>query len=156
MRIILMLALALTSGLASAAWEYRATVDKMEGTKIQVASVRSLNRLSFESPYSDPDNRGKLLLRDGGPQALAILLSVKKGQFICHVECDIRVKFDDGEVQKWVATAASAGAADTIFVGYETVFLSRLKDAKRVKIEVQFFRRGTEVIEFDVGGLKFR
>lgn len=139
---------------ARQAWVYRTSTDKMDGSVSNIAFLRSTNTLSFDFPYNDRDNRGKLIIRKNKKTGLNIMLGVDKGQFLCSVyDCQVRVKFDDEAPVDWKASETADRSSDMVFLMNESAFLNKLKKAKLVRIQPNFFRVSGVVLEFNTEGL---
>lgn len=139
----------------ASAWEYRESTDKMRGTKTKLAKVASTNKVNFGFPYNG-GSKLTIFVRERSQDGLNVFLKISKGQFSCFDTCAFNVKFDDGSVEYISATGSDDGSSDTIFVQYdEKGFLSKLKDAKHVIIEADFFDSGSSQFDFNVKGLKW-
>jgi hypothetical protein len=136
------------------AWEYSTTTDKLDGSVAKLASLRSANTLSFEFPYNKADNRGRLLIRQGKKSGLNVMLLVDHGQFLCSsYDCRVRVRFDDYPPETWTGSGPTDHSSKTIFFNNEAAFLTKLRKAKRVKIEPSFYQVSGVVLDFKVDSL---
>lgn len=136
-------------------WTYQETTDEMSGDKSYFASCTSTNKLEFEFPYGG-GSTFTLAIRNN-KKSNNVYLSVDKGQFktsIMNSE-SCRVKFDDGQPVNFSFVSSDDGSTDIIFFNSESKFISKLKKAKKVKIEAPFFNAGRQIIQFDVDGLKW-
>lgn len=138
-------------------WEYGSFTDKLDGTVSTTAAIRSVNTMSFDFPYNKPDNRGGLILRKNKKTGLNIMLRIDHGQLTCNVyECKMRVRFDDEPPLNWTGSPPSDGNSNTIFLSNEASFLQKLRKAKTVKVEPNFFRISGVVLEFRVTDLNWQ
>jgi len=130
-------------------WSYRASEPPMGGGTTYTAHLGSMNEFSLGFPYAGPQ-RGTIMLRQQGRAAPDVLISIERGQIMCHVrECSIDVRFDDGEARTFAAAAPASNDSDMVFVSNSRAFYSALKGADRVQIELVLFQEGTRVIDFD-------
>ena len=143
--------------IATPKWEYGSSTDKLDGMISTTASIRSANTLSFDFPYNKPDNRGSLFLRKNKKTGLNILLAVDHGQLTCNVyECQMRVRFDDEPPTNWSGTAPADRSSNVLFLSSEAAFLQKLRKAKVVKIQPNFYQVSGVVLEFQVAGLNWQ
>lgn len=136
-------------------WEYRESPDEMGRGTVKQALVLSLNEVQFNFPYHGAQ-RGFLHLRIHPKYGKDVILSVKKGQFLCGINnCQVAVRFDNGKAQNFTAVGPADHDTTTLFIrGYDR-FLAGARKAKKVYIEAQFYQQGTRVFEFDISGLKW-
>ena len=84
------------------------------------------------------------------------MLHVERGQFTSSlVQNFVTVRFDEGELQKFVVGDPADGSGDILFIRHYDQFVSQLRKARTVKIEANFYRDGSRVFEFDVHGLEW-
>lgn len=136
-------------------WRYYSDTDKMDNKTTFFADCKSLNSVDLSFPY---DGGSKLIitLRKGfkGSSNEAIL-SISKGQFMTSLDRSetIRAKFDDDKPQSFHFGMAKDGSSDYVFLSESSDFILKLKSAKKVMIEVEFYGNGLKQFEFDVTGL---
>src|SRR6185312_9604777 len=133
-------------------WRYHSTADKMRGTVARFAELDSKNSLRFGFPYRG--GRATLTLRDRAQDGLNVLLSVQ-GQFLCSSFSDssVAVKFDNGPVEDYDCSEPDSGTTGLIFIENADKFVTRLRSARTVIIEANFFQEGPKQMEFDTAGL---
>jgi len=136
-------------------WRYHSTADKMRGTVARFAELDSKNSLRFGFPYHG--GRATLTLRDRAQDGLNVLLSVQ-GQFLCSSFSDssVAVKFDNGPVEDYDCSEPDSGTTGLIFIENADKFVTRLKSARTVIIEANFFQEGPKQMEFDTAGLTWK
>jgi hypothetical protein len=94
-------------------------------------------------------------VRQKGKQ-VDVILSVSKGQFLCYVNgCSVAVKFDGGGVARFFAEEADDGETNLIFIEGAAGFIAKLKKAKTVTIEAEFFQEGNRQMTFPIKGLRW-
>lgn len=152
-RIFLTLILCLISQIASA-WDYRETTDQMRGTTTKFAEITSTNSVGFDFPYAGGSTLD-LTLRKSHKDGFNIMFTISKGQMPCIMGCSFHAKFDDGKVERWRANGAANGDTETMFVQGASKFLLKLKKAKRVVIEADFYNAGSQQFQFDTQNLKW-
>lgn len=138
-----------------AKWSYGERPDKLRGAMTAFASLRSTNEASFEFPYQG-GSRMSLVLRKSARSGSHVILTIAPGQFVCLLECSVHVKFDAGKVETLGASGASDGSAQSVFIDAYGRFLGKLKKAKKVTVEADFYQEGPTQFEFDVAGLVWR
>ena len=136
-------------------WHYQFGTDEMTGKKIWQVSVTSTNEVDFGFPYSGSQH-GTLALRVHPRWGKDVFLYLERGQFLCGTEeCTVLVRFDDGPPQRFNASEASDNSTEILFIRDYPRFVGRIKKAKHVAIEAQFFQEGSKVFQFDVAGLNW-
>jgi hypothetical protein len=117
------------------------------------AQITSLNAANFAFPYQG-EQHTVLLLRKSPKYGKNVILRIERGQFTSSfVQNFVAVRFDKGELQKFVIGDSADGSGDTMFIRHYDQFVSQLRKARTLKIEVNFYREGSRVFEFDVHGL---
>lgn len=136
-------------------WSYSEDVDQMRGSKTRYASVTSENELSFGFPYKG--GRATLTLRRRPEDGLNVILDVK-GQFLCSSfrNNTVAVKFDDGPIQRFACLEPSDARTGEIFINSENRFVAKLRKARTVIIEAEFYQEGRRQMQFDVAGLDWK
>lgn len=134
-------------------WSYTSDIDKMTSGKKLYAYCDSYTIANFQFPY-DGGSTFQLLLRKESNKSL-VILSVSKGQFLGSYNSTLRVKFDDNKVENFSFSEPNDGTSNVIFINNESRFIKKLKKAKQLKIEAEFYQEGRVVIEFNVQGLKW-
>lgn len=135
---------------APSPWEYGETTDKMSGKVSKHAINRSINTVNFNFPYQGTQH-GTIMVF-----GKTVLFYVKKGQISCHGgseygACLVRVKFDEDK-ESYVRARKSGDDSTTISIT-EPGFLEKLKQSRKLMIEVEVYRNGLPVFTFDVKGL---
>lgn len=138
-------------------WSYSEDVDKMTSTKKQYAECTSTNRVEFEFPYNQDGGSSFVLLIRHDKAGSDVMLTVSKGQFITGVGDEtIRMKFDNEEPIQVGISGSSSGSADVLFLSPVNKIINKLKKAKKVIIEPEFFQVGYKQVEFDTEGLVWK
>lgn len=157
MRRLATLLLLLFCAQAHGAWQTQTEADPMgRGVRTWTATL-SVNRLNFGFPYRG-GSRGRLTLRRGPTQVnpTDVMLEISRGQFLCGIDgCSIAARFDEDAVIEFKADSPSDGSSDTLFIKPPQDFVERLKTARKLKIEAEYFQAGRRVLEFNAGGLKW-
>jgi hypothetical protein len=135
-------------------WSYSEDKDEMRGTATKYAQTDSENELDFGFPYDN--SHGTLMLRKRPSDGLNVILSIK-GQFICNsFEGEtVAVKFDSGPIEHFGCNEAADGSPGYLFIEAPQKFVRKLRKAKKVIIEAQFFEHGRQQLTFDVAGLNW-
>jgi hypothetical protein len=137
-------------------WKYSENVDKMTSEKRFFAEVKSTTKINFDFPY-EGGSTFTLTVRQIEKKN-NVLLSVSKGQFMTSISGDeetLKIKFDEEKPMTVKYTSPSDGSSDVIFIKSEDEIISKLKNAKHIIIETEFYQAGNKQIEFNVEGLKW-
>jgi hypothetical protein len=136
-------------------WVYQRSKDEMRGTTSKFAVLKSSNFLIFGFPYKG--GAARLALRQRPEDGLNVILTID-GQFLCSqfTNDTVAVKFDDGPIRRFECSRPKEESSGSIFINDEQTFLSRLRKAKKVIIEADFYREGPKQMVFNVGGLDWK
>lgn len=137
----------------NARWDYSEHEDGMGRGTEKLAKVVSTNTVTFSFPYAG-EQHAVLYLQKSPKNGKDAILQIERGQFTSSfVQNFVTVRFDKGELQKFVVGDSADGSSNLLFIRHYDQFVSQLRKAKTVKIEASFFREGSQVLEFDVHGL---
>lgn len=133
-------------------WSYNVSKDEMRGTETKTATIHSINDVNVSWPYTRRPMR--LTLRKQATDGFNVFLVIE-GQFVCRSYNGdmMSVKFDDGPIEKYGCNEAGNGASEAVFIGSKNKFLTKLKAAQRVTIEVPVYDAGLQQLTFNVAGL---
>lgn len=135
-------------------WEYSKTHDKMENSTIYYAECYSDNRILFDFPYNqEGGSYFTLIVRK--MKKNEVLITVSKGQFLSGYNRVVKLKFDNENTFNVGCSSSSDGSSETIFLSNSAKIISKLKKAKKVMIEVEFYDFGRQILEFTVKDLKW-
>jgi hypothetical protein len=137
-------------------WEYFDGRDEMRGTDIRVARIESPDKLNFSFPYNG-GSTASLRVQKHKNQT-TVWFDIDKGQVLCSFSGDtvIKVKFDSGKLQDYRCQRAEGGSSNTIALAPAGQFLSTLKKARKVIVEVTFYSEGARQVAFEVAGLEWK
>ena len=152
-RILVAVILCFTACSSSAAWEYKSKKSEMTDEVSKFAWTISKNKLNFSFPYSG-GAEGRLVLRYVGDDP-AVIVEIRKGQFICHSGCTVLIRFDDQAAERWDASGPKDASSTMIFLENETELMKRLLHAKRLRVQATFYNEGEQVLDFNLVGLKW-
>lgn len=132
-------------------WEYSSSEDKMTGKNSYYATIKSINVLNFDFPYSG-NQHATLTFRTHPQYGKDILFSIEKGQFLCGVVdgCTVLVKFDDSKPARYQVGQPSDHSSATLFIHNYSGFVSKMLKSKKILIQAEFFQEGNRTLEFDV------
>ena len=121
-------------------WWYRHSQDEMSGKTGEIACTSSTNELQFDFPYAG-GSVGQLCLRKGPQFGNDVYVTISKGQMIClaGIGCSVRVRFDDGVPFTVDGNGTSDGRADVAFLHGYAGLVIKMKRAKAMLVELQFF-----------------
>lgn len=136
-------------------WRYSRERDEMRNANTDIACIRSSNELEFEFPYQGGSN-ADICFRQSPQYGFDAWVRIERGQFTCLMDCTVRVKFDDGEIQSFSAGGASDGSADIVFISNASRFLTGARQATRIVVEAEFYQAGANQMVFeDASGLEW-
>ncbi|WP_051054081.1 hypothetical protein [Fibrella aestuarina] len=128
--------------------------DKM-GAKSTVTTVDAKELLEFDFPYNGGSTASFVVRRKGGETDT--YLKVSKGQFNSTYDGGtVRIRFDQGKPTTYSFSGASDGSSDIVFINSSNGIIKKLRTAKRMVIEAEFYNEGLRQIEFDVEGFKWK
>jgi hypothetical protein len=134
-------------------WHYFDNTDEMTGKISLSAYVESENTVQFDFPYEGPQH-GTLTLRRHPRYGSDVIFSIEKGQLMCssYDGCTVLIRFDNEEPSSYSAGGAADNSTETIFIRNYDRFLSKLRNAKQVRISPKIYQQGGVVFTFDVSG----
>jgi hypothetical protein len=147
--LVLLLSVFCSVGVHAGQWRYQDETDQMTGKKAEYATIQSDNSLSLGFPYSGR-NHGTLTVRKHPKHGVDVLVSVDKGQILCHSYsgCYVAVRFDAGKPQRFSALEPGDHSSETVFIENSSRFIQAAKKAKRILLQVTMYREGEQVLEF--------
>ena len=130
-------------------WKYGESEDEMTGKKSYYASLTSDNEVEFEFPYQGGSSLS-ITVRKSPKYGKDVYFNISKGQFSDTFSgCNISVKFDNGSIEKYHCVGADDASTGILFLdGKRDTFISKLKSAKEIKIQAQFFQEGDRTFTF--------
>lgn len=134
-------------------WTYNDTEDKM-GDKTHFAKIVSNDVLNFAFPYQGGSVATLILRKEG--KKMDIMFSVRPSQFVTRYDgSTIRLRFDEEKPRNYSVSEAADGSNDILFINNTTDVIKKLKAAKKLVIEAEFYQEGLRQVEFNVEGLKW-
>lgn len=132
-------------------WSYQQAKDSMAKGTIYEAEVLSSNTVNFQFPYSGTQ-RATLTLRTHPRYGKNVILSIEKGQFLCHFyeDCRVLVRFDDETAVNYSGVGPADNSTTTVFIRNYNRFVQAMLRAKRVRLSVDVYQHGAPIFEFDV------
>lgn len=139
----------LTSLQCAADWSYNQEIDAMTGKKASFAHLVSTNSLSLGFPYKG-DNHAFLSVRQRPRDALTVLFSITKGQFVCRAydSCYVDVRFDDATPTKFAASGPADHSTTALFLNDASRFVALASKAKRILVQANIYQEGAPILEF--------
>lgn len=142
-----------------ASWRYKETKDEMRNKTSYFASKTSNNTIELSFPYQGGSSI-TLMLRKHSEYGNDVMFNLYKGQFSCRIDgCNISVKFDDGNIEKYAVSESESGSNDVLFLsGRKSMkkFMDKLKSAKKMVIEFPIYDYGRAQFTFDTQGLEWK
>lgn len=133
-------------------WRYSTDLVGIDKEKMSWIETKSLNSLDLKFPYNGI-NRGELTIRKSKGKT-ELIFSINKGQILCDIyTCKGRIKFDTSPSIPFTGVKPSDGTSNMIFINDSSILIQKIKDSKRVSIEVEMYQSGNQILEFNVGNL---
>lgn len=127
-------------------WEYDSKDDEMTNSKSYFATILSDNGEVFTFPYEEEGGSHLMVtVRQAKRSGTDVILGISKGQFNGQY---VSVKFDDNAAKKYKAYSADDGSLDVLFIDNAKDFIAKVKTAKTIKIEAEFYQEGNRVFTF--------
>jgi hypothetical protein len=145
------------SGHSSTSWDYSQFEDEMGSGKVYVATIQSSNTINLDFPYNG-EQYGKLTLREHPKHGKDVILKIERGQLLDSDYNDpVVVRFDTDKPLTFSSVGASDHSTETLFLRGNafSVFSTRLKTAKTVRIQAPIYQGGNQVFIFDVEGFNW-
>lgn len=134
-------------------WKYDSSTNNM-GDKYLYAEIDANEKVYMEFPYNG-GSTGTLLIRNKNGKKEAMFL-IDKGQIDTDYDGTyIRVKFDDQTPQKWSMSGSADNSSDILFFENASSLIKKVKESKKVVLEVPFFQNGNQQFVFNTENLKF-
>lgn len=138
-------------------WEYNQETDELRNQSVYLAKNISTNTVNFGFPY---DNSSMVLILRKDPKYGKDVIFDVNGQFSdCFERCNIIIKFDDGNLERYRMVGSENGDNSTIFISSSkemTAFVNKLKKSKKLIVEASFYNYGKGQFTFDVSGLNWK
>lgn len=135
-------------------WTYDESADAM-GAVTRTATVTANSKLYFDFPYNGGADASFTIRKKRG--STDIYLFVEKGQFNKTYEGGrLRIRLDDKPAFVNGFVGASDGSSNIVFPTGEKRLIAKLKQAKKMVIEAEFYSNGLHQMVFDIRGLKWK
>lgn len=141
----------------SSSWDYSQFEDEMGRGKVYTATIESRNTISLDFPYNGAQH-GSLTLREHPKHGKDVILKIERGQLLDSEYNDpVVVRFDTDKPLTFSSVGASDHSTETLFLRGNafSVFSSRLKTAKTVRIQAPIYQGGNQVFTFEVEGFNW-
>jgi len=135
-------------------WQYSETKDEMTEKVTSTAYIESRDVASLKFPYEGGTTMRLWIRKKDGVQDAYIVTT--NGQI--HDDFDnktLSIRFDDDKPIDYTVLESADANPEYRFIASANKFIDRLKTAKKVKIQVQFYNNGSHTYSFDVSGLKW-
>lgn len=135
----------------AATWSLKTTKDRLTDRPIVTYTAMSDNAFNFAFPYRGA-TRAQLAIRSKGNDDIDVVFLIERGQLMHDIrDGEIRVRFDDGEVEVFSTSPSTSRDSHITFLGGEPRFVERAIKAKRIRVEFAAFSNGTHVADFRFG-----
>ena len=135
-------------------WSYSEVEDKMTGAKMKFAELKSNNNLQFDMPYQGGSTSYLTIRKKRGQ--LDIYISVKPSQMTFNSNNEnVKIRFDNNTLNIYSTARPGDGSSDIFFILNEKSILKKIKNSKKMLVEVVFYDHGTEILEFSTENLTF-
>lgn len=139
-------------------WGYSEYADEMGRGRVSVNIISSTNTISLDSPYEGAQH-ATLMIREHPQYGKDVIVRIEKGQLL---ESDyhgrVLVRFDNDKPIPFPTVRPADLSSETLFLRGNafSVFLSRLKTAKKLRMEVPVYQAGNQILDFDVEGFTWK
>lgn len=135
-------------------WQYSESKDEMTDNVVYNATILSSDMAYLDFPYEGGTTM-KLFIRNRNGEQDAFI-RCENGQITDDYDNrTLTIRFDDDAAVNYEVLESDDGDSEFRFIYSANKFIKRLKKAKKLKIQVQFYNNGTHVYNFDVDGLKW-
>lgn len=135
-------------------WQYDESKDEMSDKTTYNATILSRDIAMLDFPYEGGTTM-KLFIRNKGGQQDAFI-RCENGQITDDYDNrTLTIRFDDEPAVRYEVLESADGDSEFRFIYAANKFIKKLKTAKKVKIQVQFYNNGTHIYNFDTEGLKW-
>ncbi|EIZ78251.1 hypothetical protein WSK_3133 [Novosphingobium sp. Rr 2-17] len=135
-------------------WSYSENKDELRGSTTYLASIASENTVEFGFPYTG-DQHLTITMRKGKAFGDDVYFEIERGQFICGIyDCDGTISFD-GKAEKLSLVPPEDHSTTILFAKHGSAIIKKLKAAKKVVVELQFYQEGNRQFTFETAGLKW-
>jgi hypothetical protein len=133
-------------------WEYTTKEDEMMSKPTKFAHAVSKNSFVLSSPYGGVQN-GTLWIRNSPRFGQDVYVAIERGQIILpHNSERIRVRFDNNDPVWYEASHPTDHSSTIVFLQGYNSFVKRLAKSVRIRIELNLYEHGTEVLDFNTEG----
>ena len=127
----------------------------MEGGIQHTAAIYSqVEPMSEEEGAPAPIPDARLILRRHPEWGESAYLVLTQKTLQCGPPCRLKIRFDDGEPQRYTGDPADTGTGPALFIEDRDRFLAAMTEATRVRIELPPSGALVPVFEFEVGGFQ--
>lgn len=127
----------------------------MSDKSMKFASIEADDQLQFKFPYQGGSVVNLFVRKRRGKND--VILQVSKGQFLTGIDGgELLVKFDDQKPVTYSYTEPADGSTTAAFITNTVGFIAKLKKAKHLIIETEFYQEGPQHMAFEVEGLKWK
>ncbi|HOZ95383.1 MAG TPA: hypothetical protein PLS07_00705 [Niabella sp.] len=135
-------------------WSYTEEEDPLDGGKRIIATVIADSPVTFDMPYGE--SQFQLSIRKW-KSSTEVYIYCTSCQFLTGFMDDktYRIRFDEEPPIRVLAQGSTSGGSDVVFLGSEQKIIKKLKTARKLVIEPEFYNTGFVPITFSVEGLKW-
>jgi len=131
-------------------WQKDSSVNQM-GEKTIFMNIEANDLVFFDFPYNGGSLAQISLRKKGSWDAMFV---ISKGQIDTDYDGTyIRVKFDDDAPVSWSMSETASGSREMLFFNNTSRFINKLKNSKKVVLEVPFYTEGKRQFVFNTEGL---
>jgi len=136
-------------------WSYQTEKDEMTDNSIYIAHITSQDEVELEFPY-EGGTYLTLWIRKNANKSEAYITS-SNGQLYDDInEPVINVRFDQEQPMNFGVLESADNDPTIRFISSADKFISKMKTAKKVKIEVQYYENGKHVYQFNTKGFDWK
>lgn len=134
-------------------WSYSRTRDEVRNGEVVTARIRSTNSTNLDFPYGNVHLN--ITVRRHPEWGLDVIFAVDEGQILCRIrDCSGTINFD-GDPERLSLNESADNDSSVVFAQYPDAVLRKLRDSRRVIVELPFFRNGNRQFTFETTGLQW-
>lgn len=134
-------------------WKYTTKVNELDDSETYLAQIVSSQPLDFSFARTQKAHATLTVRKNNS--GTRVMLSISKGIF-ASVYNDknglVTVRFDDDKAESYSVSESADHKLNIVFIDNSEKFITRLKTAKKLIIQSEFYKEGFKNIKFETAG----
>lgn len=149
-RIAVLAIFSLVSNSVFAEWDYSKEPDKMGRGSNEIATVKSMDTITLQSPY-DGEQHATFALRKLQKGNNEFVFSVERGQIVCGTtDCKLTARIDENNPFILKGNHPEDGSSNTVIGALDAATIKSIRNGKKLLIESTIYQNGEKISEFDI------